>query len=250
MAKKQPEPVAAVDPTGWMVDNDVADFLLLHQKEVLYMCMVGYTFLHGSKVFKAVPKTAPVSYKLISMILACTGGGILVPIFLNKVPVPLANDAYPIAILLSFVLHHYFPVLAEVMNLSAVVKSLVVVFYELVRAKVVLTFTLAASAAIAPTTFSFPLFGPIMCGTVAGCGGAFLPMNKGLDPIAKNGLQPPMSSAFVGSTLVHLFLNTSLSDGVVNAKAKAHLHLALFFIIVGLVSAFNFSIKTVKVKKE
>eukprot|EP00577_Skeletonema_sp_RCC1716_P017694 CAMPEP_0113391448 /NCGR_PEP_ID=MMETSP0013_2-20120614/10722_1 /TAXON_ID=2843 ORGANISM="Skeletonema costatum, Strain 1716" /NCGR_SAMPLE_ID=MMETSP0013_2 /ASSEMBLY_ACC=CAM_ASM_000158 /LENGTH=247 /DNA_ID=CAMNT_0000274705 /DNA_START=41 /DNA_END=784 /DNA_ORIENTATION=- /assembly_acc=CAM_ASM_000158 len=247
MAKKQPEAAAAVDPTGWMVDNDVANFLLLHQKEVLYMCMLGYTFLHGSKVFKAVPKTASVSYKLISMILACTGGGILVPIFLNKVPVPLANDAYPIAILTSFACHYYFPVVAEVMNLSPVVKSLVVVFYELVRAKVVLTFTLAASAAIAPTTFSFPLFGPIMCGTVAGCGGAFLPMNKGLDPIT-NGLQPPMSSAFVGSALVHLFLNTSLSDGVINAKEKAHLHLALLFITVGLVSAFN--MKAAKVKKE
>mmetsp|Transcript_22181 Transcript_22181/g.36268 ORF Transcript_22181/g.36268 Transcript_22181/m.36268 type:complete len:248 (+) Transcript_22181:48-791(+) len=247
MPKKQPEPVV-VDPTAWMIDNDVANFLLLHQKEVLYMCMLGYTFLHGSKVFKAAPKSAPFSYKLISMILACTGGGILVPIFLNTVPVPLANDAYPIAILTSFAIHYYFPIVAEVMNLSPVVKSLIVVLYETVRAKVVLTFTLAASAAIAPTTFSFPLFGPIMCGTVAGCGGAFLPMNKGLDPIAKDGLQPPMSSAFVGSALVHLFLNTSLSDGVVNAKEKAHLHLALFFIAVGLVNAFNF--KAAKIKKE
>ena len=30
-----------VDPTAWMIDNDVSDFLLLHQKEVLYMCMVS-----------------------------------------------------------------------------------------------------------------------------------------------------------------------------------------------------------------
>ncbi|KAL7443819.1 hypothetical protein ACHAXM_009180 [Skeletonema potamos] len=249
MGKKQPVvETAVVDPTGWMIDNDVANFLLLHQKEVLYMCMLAYTFLHGSKVFKAVPKTAPVSYKLISMILACTGGGILVPIFLNSVPVPLANDAYPIAILTSFAIHHYFPIVGEVMNLSYLVKSMVVVLYELVRAKVVLTFTLAAGAAISPTVFSFPLFGPIMCGTVAGCGGAFLPMNKGLDPIAKDGLQPPMSSAFVGAALVHLFLNTSLSDGVIAAKEKAHLHLALFFIAVGLINAFDF--KAPKVKKE
>jgi hypothetical protein len=73
-------------------------------------------------------------------------------------------------------------------------------------------------------------------------------MNKGLDPIAKDGLQPPMSSAFVGAALVHLFLNTSLSDGVIAAKEKAHLHLALFFIAVGLINAFDF--KAPKVKKE
>jgi hypothetical protein len=244
MAKKAPEVV--VDPTGWMIDNEVANFILLHQKEVLYMCMLGYTFLHGSKVFHAVPKTAPVSYKLLSMILACTGGGILVPIFINNIPVPLANDAYPIAILTSFAIHYYFPIVGEVMNLSHLVKSLVVVLYETVRAKVVITFTLAAGAAISPSVFSFPLFGPIMCGTVAGCGGAFMPLNKGLDPIAKDGLQPPMSSSLVGAAMVHLFLNTSLSDGVINAKEKAHLHLALFFIAVGLINALDMKAKEKK----
>ena len=34
-------PDKPVDPTSWMIDNDVANFLLLHQKEVLYMCMVS-----------------------------------------------------------------------------------------------------------------------------------------------------------------------------------------------------------------
>jgi hypothetical protein len=37
----------AVDQTGWMIDNEIANFLLLHQTEVLYMCMLGYTFMHG-----------------------------------------------------------------------------------------------------------------------------------------------------------------------------------------------------------
>ena len=121
------------------------------------------------------------------------------------------------------------------------------VFYECVRAKVVLTFTLAGNAAIAPSLFSFPLFGPIMCGTVSGCGGAFLPLNKGLDPIL-NGMAYPMITACLGSALVHLFLNTSFSDGIINAKEKAHLHLVLFFIFVGLVNGLD--LKAKKVKKE
>ena len=118
-AKAQPE---IVDPTAWMIDNEIASFLLLHKAEVLYMCMLGYTFLHGSKVFAAAPKDAPVSYKLVSMILACTGGGILVPLFLNGIPVPLANDAYPIAIITSFVIHHYFPIIGDVMKLAPIFK--------------------------------------------------------------------------------------------------------------------------------
>lgn len=107
------------------------------------------------------------------------------------------------------------------------------------------TFTLAANAAIAPSLFSFPLFGPIMCGTIAGCGGAFLPMNKGLDPI-KGGMQYPMISACIGATLVHLFLNTSFCEGVINAKEKAHFHLALFFIFIGLVNGLGLTAKKVK----
>ncbi len=39
----------------------------------------------GCKVFKAT--SGPVSKMLIQLILTCTGGGILVPIFLNGVPV-------------------------------------------------------------------------------------------------------------------------------------------------------------------
>lgn len=56
------------------------------------------------------------------MILACTGGGILVPLFINGIPVPLANDAYPIAILASFCIHHYFPIVCDVMKLAPAFK--------------------------------------------------------------------------------------------------------------------------------
>jgi hypothetical protein len=86
-----------------------------------------------------------------------------------------------------------------------------------------------------------------MCGTIAGCGGAFLPLNKGLDPIA-SGMQTPMISAFTGATFVHLFLSTSLSEGVINAKEKAHLHLALYFILVGLVTGLDLGKKNEEVK--
>jgi hypothetical protein len=56
------------------------------------------------------------------MIMACTGGGIMVPIFINSIPVPLAQDAYPIAILTSYLLHSYFPILRDVLELSPVFK--------------------------------------------------------------------------------------------------------------------------------
>ena len=169
------------------------------------------------------------------MIFQCTGGGIFVPIFINAVPVPLAQDAYPIAIFLSFLLHEYVPSLREAMNKSAVFKSVVTVLFEAQRASVVVKLTSAAGAVIAPSDFSFSVFGPIFAGTIAGCGGAFLPLDKGLDPI-KSGLAQPMLSAFVAATCFHLFMNTSLSDGVPQAKNQAQIAMALFFITYNLYS--------------
>lgn len=235
-----PEEVPVEDPTAWMLDNPFTTFFIMHTNEIKYMCMLGYTFLHGHKVFSQLgPSVAP-SYKFITMLMACTGGGILVPIFINNIPVPLAQDAYPIAIMTSFAIHHYFPVLREVMGMSGIMKTFVVVLYETLRAYVVVLMTCASADKISPSLFSFPLFGPIFCGTIGGCGGAFLPLNKGLDPI-KSGLSSPMLSAFFAATCLHLFLSTPLSEGVIDAKKKGHVHVVVFFIGVGLINAFGLS---------
>lgn len=121
--------------------------------------------------------------------------------------------------------------------------------YETQRAFVVNKLTLAAAAAIPPSEFGFPVFGPIFCGTIGGCGGAFLPLNKGLDPI-KSGLAQPMKTAFIGSTCLHLFLNTSLSDGVIDAKPKARVCLALFFIVSNLYTTLYASKSAEKKKSD
>jgi hypothetical protein len=211
----------------------------------------------GCKLFTSIPDNCSKSFKFVSLVLQCTGGGksrkkshsiqlhmhitfafvvtgILVPIFINAIPVPLSNDAYPICIICSFLLHQYFPILREVWKLSPVFKAGVIVLYEALRASVVVKLTSAAGKAIAPSEFSFALFGPIFCGTIGGCGGAFLPLNKGLDPIKELGLGQPMLSAFVAATFYHIFLNTSLSVGVIRADDKAHVLIAAYFIAYNL----------------
>jgi hypothetical protein len=115
---------------------------------------------------------------------------------------------------------------------------------------VVCKLTIAAGEAIAPSEFGFPIFGPIFCGSIAGCGGAFLPFNKGLDPI-KAGLAQPMLSAFIAATALHLFLNTSVSAGVINAPKKAKVCVAAFFILYHLYdSIYKGKMSAEKKKKE
>jgi uncharacterized membrane protein YeiH len=182
------------------------------------------------------------------MILACTGGGILVPIFINSIPVPLSTDAYPVAILVSFLLHLAFPILRDVMKYSTLFHGLIVFLYETQRAAVVFKLTKAAGYAIPPSDFSIAIFGPIFCGAIAGCGGAFLPLNKGLDPL-KNGLAPNMISALFGASFIHLFLKTSLSKGVKDAASKAHFLVALAFVVLGWIQTFEIDIMNLSPKK-
>ena len=170
--------------------------------------------------------------------LGCTGGGILVPLFLNLLPLTLAIDAYPIAIFTAFCIHNYAPVIREVYQLSPVFKVAMIVLYEAKRASVVVKFTAAAAKIIPPSDFSFAVFGPIACGSISGCGGAFLPLNKGLDPIKNYGLTQPMLSAMIAATFYHLFTSTSLSSGIKKADEKAHVLVAIFFIAYNLSGAF------------
>jgi hypothetical protein len=146
-------------------------------------------------------------------------------------------DLYPMAIAASFLLHERAPILREVVSLSPFLKASLICLYECMRAFVVCKFTAAAGKAIEPSDFSFPVFGPVFCGTVAGCGGAFLPLSKGLDPLLK-GMAQPMLTACLGATFYHFFNNTSLSDGVVNPAKKAQVLVAYFFIAHNIYTTF------------
>lgn len=191
----------------------------------------------GYKLYPTLPPSASKVHRFVSMVLQCTGGGILVPIFINSIPVSLSMDLYPIAIFASFLLHEHFPILRAIVGLSPYFKAALICLYECMRAYVVVKFTGAAAKAIEPSDFSFPVFGPIICGTVAGCGGAFLPLSKGLDPILA-GMAQPMRTAFVGAAFYHLFLHTSLSEGVVDPSKKAQVLVAYFFIAHNIYTTF------------
>ncbi len=69
-----------------------------------------------------------------------------------------------------------------------------------------------------------------------------MPLSKGLEPI-KDAITPPAQTAFVGALCFHFFLKTSLSEGCIDAKKKAHFFMVLYFIAAALVGAFGLSAK-------
>ena len=51
--------VEVVDPTAWLIDSGLAEFLLLHSHEVKYMAMFGYTFLNGMYILRGFVRSSP-----------------------------------------------------------------------------------------------------------------------------------------------------------------------------------------------
>ena len=140
--------------------------------------------------------------------LAGFGGSILVPVLLgchdNVGPFVLANDGAACFMAAAFALVHYVPGFTHVTALPGVRHAIAAAF-ELTRAVIVLVWLRRAEAAIAsPSHFTAaPVVGPLILGTIAGCGGGFLPFDKGLAAL-KDGPPYAMTSAFAVAAAYHV----------------------------------------------
>ena len=139
--------------------------------------------------------------------LAGFGGSILVPVLLgchdNVGPFVLANDGAACFMAAAFALVHYVPGFTRVTALPGVRHAIAAAF-ELTRAVIVLVWLRRAEAAIAsPSHFTAaPVVGPLILGTIAGCGGGFLPFDQGL-AMLKDGAPYAMRSAFAVAAAYH-----------------------------------------------
>ena len=72
-------------------------------KRILFSSHVQiFWMLAGTKVFPNFKPSDSTAYKFVSMVLQCTGGGILVPIFINSIPgaYALANHCRNLVVLI------------------------------------------------------------------------------------------------------------------------------------------------------
>merc|ERR1719201_821731 len=91
----------------WFLESSIVNFFLMRNVEINFMLMIFHTFYKGSYVFKTFGNNISSSYKFINLIFSCTGGGILVPVFINE------NDKVIIAVIISFTLHVWCPILRK-----------------------------------------------------------------------------------------------------------------------------------------
>jgi len=131
--------------------------------------------------------------QLVQTAIAAFGGGFLAPMVVAHNPVPLMEESYLWMVVVAWYLVHNVPVLSDA--LAAVMqtgpgKLLFTVFFGVFKTnQIVGAVELAVKALDAEELiphsryFEVPIVGPLLCGFLGGCGGAFLPLAQGLAPI-------------------------------------------------------------------
>ncbi|KAG8464780.1 hypothetical protein KFE25_010148 [Diacronema lutheri] len=177
----------------------IFDIVLLRGKLITLCVMCGYALFVALKVRALGPRNAFWGVSFVRTLLGAFGGGIVVPICLGMPPGPMANDMVVTAALVGWYIAQRSPgdLGFRVLGPSGLptARLLVLLAFETFRANFVISMTDLAARTLKPSLFATPLWGPLLCGAMAGSFGNFLPFDKGLAPIDK-GFSWPMISAF------------------------------------------------------
>lgn len=160
------------------------------------LAMLFYCVFIAQKVRANLPSARWLESGLATMLTAF-GGGTIVPLLLGVPVVWLrANDLFilhvSVAWLLVNVVAPAAPPIVGVLLESHAVRAL----FQSFRAAVV--FALMDMAKGADIPGGVGVLGLLICGTLGGCGGIFMPFSKGLDPV-RAGAPPLMESAFTAA---------------------------------------------------
>ena len=88
-----------------------------------------------------------------------------------------------------------------------------------------------------------PIIGPLIAGTLGGCGGGFMPLNKGLDPLEK-GTNWRIGSGLVNSLWLHLSMQNPATKDMIGlgptwCRFIAAVFIPLIEIFAGVASPFG-----------
>ena len=143
-------------------------------------------------------------HALALTVLTSFGGGILVPITLGKPMVLHANESVLPVMLAAWTAVNYVPGVYRLFstNLGRIVST---TGFEIFRYHVLAGCSDLANRTLpAPMGGAYPvaIVGPLIAGLMGGCGGAFMPLSVGLDPV-KSGMPWRIQSSLLASVWHH-----------------------------------------------
>ena len=208
MGKK---PLPIIEPEGFLLDPMRDLFLFMGPyKLVFYVVLAVFCAANARTILVASPK---INYwhGCALMVLANFGGSTLSAIMCGAPVAFVCNEALVTVCLAVWTVMFMLPK-ATVALLNYTIGNLVTsCCYETMRCHVLMNCTKQAATVLPDVLIKpfalgpVPIVGPLIAGTLGGCGGGFMPLNKGLDPLA-GGTNWRIASAAVAS--VWMFLST------------------------------------------
>lgn len=187
----------------------VIDFLTQKWDYAPEVCLAAFALFHAARVRKIEKDSGNQLFwaeSLVMTYLMAFGGGIIAPFLLGKPPVMFVNDLIvPLVAVCWFVSNRAEGSIFALIN-TPLMKQGILVLSEIFRANGMCSVVVLSNSILkAGKHYPIPLWGPILLGTIAGCGGLFLPLDKGLQGL-KKGAPWPFQSAFYGSAFFNVMV--------------------------------------------
>lgn len=193
-------------------------------KWMFYFTLIGFCAANGRAILTATPK---INYfhGCALMVLANFGGSTMAAIMCGE-PVPfVCNEALVSCCLAVWTVMYLLPSATVGFVKDNPVGSLLLsITYEIQRCHVAMNCTKMAAGVLpgrlaVPSADRVAIIGPLIAGTLGGCGGGFMPLNKGLDPLA-NGTNWRIGSSIVNSIWMHLSMQHPVYKEVIGLSVE------------------------------
>lgn len=143
-------------------------------------------------------------HSLALVVLTGFGGGIIVPLFIGKPSFIMTNDLIIPMCVLSWYSIHYLG-LYDVLNWKPI-KVVWGLYLAIFRAHSAVDAVNLSLTVLKPGPYyPVPLVGPVLCSTLIGCLGGFMPLDKGLLPISKS-TSWVVQGAFMSAAFYHFMV--------------------------------------------
>jgi hypothetical protein len=187
--------------------DQVVQFFTLDWEYGPQVALVAYIFAGCATIQAGPGKGLYWAHSLVLSVLLLFGGGILAPFLLGRPPVVFVNDLITPTVLVSWLLCQRVPAVVSAMVNLPGPRQVFMLLGETNRFLGVIGMVNLSSGMIAAGPYyPIPVWGPILLGTIAGCGGLFLPFDKGLDGL-KEGAPYKLQSAFYGALIYNFASN-------------------------------------------
>ena len=209
-------------------------------KWMFYVSLAGFCAANGAAVLTATPK---INYfhGCALMVLMCFGGSTMAAIMCGKPVAFVCNEALvPVCLSVWTVMYLLPDVTINFFKKNKVGILFTSAMYEMMRCHVLMNCTAMAAGTLGnvlavPSADRVPIIGPLIAGTLGGCGGGFMPLNKGLDPLEK-GTNWRIGSGLVNSLWLHLSMqNPATTDMIGLGPTWCRFIAASFFVFIPLI---------------